>query len=442
MSGIVINVSMQIGYLRKHLEEKGILNLDVIANHILELRDLQCKEEMYSHSRYTEKGSDVVCNIITGCNTKEKKCIVWCVNHYLGLNRNKKVIDAAKKALDEYGTGCGTSALSGGMTSLHKMLEMRLADLIGKECVTLFPTGYTANLGLLSGIAGKGSFILFDRESHASIVDGAKLSGNKYLPFNHNDVEDLDSKLNKYTKEYENIFVVVESAYSMSGDLSPLKEIVELKQKYKFYLIVDEAHTFGFYGKKGSGYRNELGVTEEVDFIVGTLSKATASIGGYVASQEKYDILLHWSATPFIFQACTPPSDIAASLACLDEIETNTELAIKLHNNNKHFRSLLTKAGFDLRNSQSPIVPVYIEDFEALLNISKDLYINGIFTNAIFYPAVKRTEGRLRFILNVGHTMEQMERTVACLLEAVKKYGVDITNEDYTFLHKEKSGVN
>ncbi len=412
-----------VGYMRQ-LENEGITDIETIAEHLYDHQNRQIGLGLYSHGRYTQSGSDVQTNVISDANTPAQECILWCINHYLGLNRNQNVIDKVCKAVQEYGTGSGTSALSGGMSKLHKQVEQKLKNLVGKESVLLFPTGYTANMGCLSALPRKNDLIIFDRESHASLIDGVKLSGKKWISFKHNDLQDLDKKLEKYSKKYENLFVVVESAYSMSGDLAPLKEIVELKQKHKFLLYVDEAHTFGFYGKNGAGYCNELGITEQVDFIVATLSKATASIGGFVAAKAKYIPLLQWRANTYTFQACLPPGDAAAVLGCLEEIENNPQLVESLHENNRYMRDKLTHLGFDLGASQSPIIPVFISDKNKLFSFNKELFERGIFSVCIIYPAVKPHEGRIRFILSASHTKAQIDKTVDTLYELAIKYEI------------------
>jgi glycine C-acetyltransferase len=266
--------------------------------------------------------------------------------------------------------------------------------------------------------------IIFDRECHASIIDGVKLSGKKWVTFKHNNLRDLEQKLSKYSCEYENIFVVVESAYSMSGELAPLQEIVALKQKYKFLIYVDEAHTFGIYGENGAGYCSHLGIVEEIDFIAATLSKATASIGGFVATKSKYIPLLQWRANTYIFQACLTPGDAAAILASLEEIENNPYLIKSLHDKNQYMRRCLTNLGFDLGTSQSPIIPIFIPDVEKLQAFNKQLFARGIFSVSVVYPAVKANEGRIRFILSVAHSIEQIDTTVSVLHELALKYGV------------------
>jgi glycine C-acetyltransferase len=416
-----------ISYM-KQLESQGITDIETICDHLYDHHTRQIELGLYSNGRYTQSGSDVQAKVISQSGTTDE-CILWCINHYLGLNRNQNVINKVCQAVQEYGTGCGTSALSGGMSSLHKQVESKIKNLIGKESVLLFPTGYSANLGCLSAIPGKNDLIIFDRECHASIIDGVKLSGKKWISFKHNDWQDLQKKLVKYRRNHDNIFVVVESAYSMSGDVAPLREIINLKEKYKFLLYVDEAHTFGIYGKNGAGYCSHLGVVEQVDFIAATLSKATASIGGFVATKSKYIPLIQWRANSYTFQACLTPGDAAAILASLEEIENNPQLIASLHEKNQYMRQRLTSLGFNLGQSVSPIIPVFIPDQEKLLSFNKELYEQGIFSVSIFYPVVKPHEGRIRFILSAAHTKEQIDKTVDALYELKNKYGIDEESE-------------
>ncbi|MDB5106303.1 MAG: 8-amino-7-oxononanoate synthase [Fibrobacteres bacterium] len=419
-----LNSSMAIGYVMKKLIQEGVTDFDKIADALQELKDLQNKEELFSYDRFTESGSDSKATVITQFSNQKKECILWCLNHYLGLNRNPNVIAKTKAVIEKFGTGCGTSAMSGGMSSLHKEIETRVKTMLGKERVILFPTGYSANLGALSAIPGKNDLILFDHESHASIIDGCRLSGKQWLAFHHNDVENLEAKLKRAQGKYENILVVVESAYSMSGDLCPIKEIVALKKKYPFYLYVDEAHTFGFYGENGRGYCQENGVAEDVDFIMSTLSKSTASIGGFIATKEKYCTLLQCYAGSYLFQACISPGDAAAVLASLDEIETNPGLIRDLHAKSAYFRKNLLESGFDLGRSQSPIVPIYVPELKSLYAFGREIFDNGIFSVSVAYPAVKLTEGRLRFIVNTSHTYQQIDRTLEVLKKVGSKYGI------------------
>jgi 8-amino-7-oxononanoate synthase len=431
------DISTPILSYMKQLESEGLTDVEKLSDYLYEHYLRQVDQGLYSNGRYTQAGSSVSAKVQSAVSDsiadsfweedekqKLQECILWCINHYLGLNRNQRVIDKVCKAVQEYGTGSGTSALSGGMSTLHKKVEQKLQQLIGKESVLLFPTGFTANLGCLSALPGKKDLIIFDRECHASIIDGVKLSGKKWVTFKHNNLSDLEQKLQKYKHEYENIFVVVESAYSMSGDMAPLQEIVNLKQKHKFFIYVDEAHTFGIYGKNGAGYCSHLGIVKEIDFIASTLSKATASIGGFVALKSKYVPLLHWRATTYTFQACLTPGDAAAILASLEEIENNPYLIKSLHEKNQYMRRCLKNVGFDLGTSASPIIPIFIPNVKTLQAFNKELYSRGIFSVSIFYPVVKPHQGRIRFTLSAAHTMEQIDTTVKILHELGLKYGV------------------
>jgi len=412
-----------IGEVLAYLKVANITNVDERAKIIQDFVDNENKNAGNAHDRYLENGASTFMNVITEYSGVKKECILWCVNHYLSLNRNVDVIEKACAALRQFGTGCGTSASSCGMSSLHKEIEKRVATLVAKEEAVLFSTGFTANLGSISYIASNKDLIIFDRESHSSIINGIRLSKAKWISFKHNSIFDLERKLKKYEGSYENIFVVVESAYSMSGDLSPLKEIASLKKSHSFYLYVDEAHTFGIYGDKGQGYCYEQGVTDEVDFIMSTLSKATASIGGFFASKHKYCALLRWS-DPYIFQACLTPADAAVVLASLDEIENNPLMIKELHAKNQYMRDSLISKGFSLGNSKSPIIPIAIEDQNKLRMVVNELYQQGIYSTPIVFPAVKVNEGRIRLILNYAHTKEQIDYTVETLEKICKKYQV------------------
>lgn len=417
-----INKSMAIGHIMKRLVEEGVTDIEKIATSLQELKDLQNQEGLFPYDRFSEFGSDSYASIITEATGDKRECIVWCLNHYLAMNRNPRVIGRTKEALDLFGTGCGTSAISGGMNSLHKELEVRIARMLKKEKAILFPTGYTANLGAISALVGRNDLILFDHESHASIIDGCTFSGKKWLAFHHNDVDNLEAKLTRFAPKYENIFVIVESAYSMSGDLSPIKEIAALKKKHKFFLYVDEAHTFGIYGPKGEGYCVENGVEDDVDFIMSTLSKSTASVGGFIATKRKFCTVIQAYSRPYMFQACFSPAAAAAALAALDEISEHPEILEQLHAKNRYFRKRLTDAGFDLGQSKSPAVPFYIKDLEILFPFAKDLYENGIFSVSVAYPAVKLDEGRIRFTVNLSHTQEHLDKTIGILELLGKKY--------------------
>jgi len=413
-----------LGLVRTELQRSGITDIAAVAEELQRIKEEQARAHLFAGELFTETGSDAAATIVSPLTGERRDCIVWSLNLYLGLNRNPRIIERAQAALASFGTGCGTSAPSGGLNSLHQQIATRVAAMVGKPKAILLSTGYSANLGALSTLPGPKDLILLDREAHASMFDGVRLSGRKWLAFKHNDVADLEDKLLRYGPLHENVLVVVESAYSMSGDLSPLREIVALKKKHRFYLYVDEAHTFGFYGEGGRGYCWEQGVTDAVDFIMSTFSKSTASVGGFVACAEKYCTLLQATATPYIFQACLTPPDAATILAALDEIRDHPEHARVLHENNRLMRTLLVEEGFDLGESKSPVIPVYVPDLERLYLLCGKIYQEGIFSVPVVYPAVGPNEGRIRFIVNSHHTAAQVHRTVDALARHARALGI------------------
>jgi len=404
-----------LGQVRGELQRRGVTDIAAVADELQRIKEDQARAHLFAADLFTEGGSDAVAQIVSGTTGEARECVVWSLNLYLGLNREQRVIDRAREALSRFGTGAGTSPPSGGLSRLHHQIERRVAEMTGKEKALVFSTGYSANLGALSALPGPKDLVLLDREAHASMIDGVRLSGRKWIAFKHNDVADLESKLERYAPHHENVFVAVESAYSMSGDLAPLREIAALKDRHRFYLYVDEAHTFGFYGEQGRGYCHEQGVSDRVDFIMSTFSKATASMGGFVAAEERFCTLLQASATAYIFQACLTPPDAATILASLDEIREHPEHARSLHEHNAYMREALAREGFDLGTSSSPVIPVYVPDLEKLYRLCAQIYMEGVFTVPVVYPAVGPNEGRLRFIVNAHHTREQIDRTVATL---------------------------
>ena len=404
------------------LNKDGIYDLRAIAKEFHEQQTHLDKLGQWTHDRYLTQSSHARAKVRSESSPFFKECSVWSINHYLGLNRHPYVIKKAQEATALYGTGCGTSAMSGGHSQLHKDLQKRFARILSKEECLLFPTGFTANTGTIAALCkGSETLIIIDRDSHASIIDGCRASQSKYIPFKHNSVQDLEQKLKRYSTKYVNLLVVIESAYSMEGDIAPLEEIVSLKKKYNFLLYVDEAHTFGFYGKNGSGLCNHLGVADNVDFIMTTLSKSTASIGGIVATSKEFATFLRWS-TSYLFQAAIPAADVAVTDACLDLINRQPELIESLWAKTHYLRQRLLDLGFDIGKSQSPVLPLYVRDSDILKKMEKELYKQGIFTIAIQYPIVKASEVRFRFIVNNSHTLKDIDHLIAVLYDLGIKY--------------------
>lgn len=429
------NYEETTGTLLMKLKRDGERDIEKISLAMDALRQQQISQGIFSFDCYTDKGSHTHSKLTIKQGEPGRDCIIWSINHYLGLNRHPYVMERAIRAVQEFGTGCGTSAISGGMNALHKQIETKLCSWFNAESVMLFPTGFTANMGLLASICQADDHVFIDDESHASIRDGIRLSpAKKWISFTHNSIGDIESKLKIAQQSgHGKVIVVVESVYSMSGDICPLKEIVALKVKYDFLLVVDEAHSFGIYGEHGKGLCHQEGVLDQVDFLTSTFSKATASIGGFVATKARYVSYLQWSANAFAFQACFSPADAGTILGAMELLETDNSFIEKLHANNRYMRNKLLKAGFNLAHSQSPIIPVYIPHTKKLMKVCYELFEGGVFSVPIAYPMVREKEGRIRFIVNANHTLAQIDKTCDLLHELALKYHL---LEDQTVMTK------
>ncbi|WGH74819.1 amino acid adenylation domain-containing protein [Tenacibaculum tangerinum] len=354
-------------------------------------------------------------------NDETQEAIIWTTNLYLGLNRDPEVIKEASIALNQFGTGMGTSAAASGMTKQHLEFEEEFADLVGKPSACLFPTGYTANVGAVAGLLGRNDMVLIDQLCHASIVDGARLCGAKVRTFKHNDVHDLESILKAETSPYRTILVVLEGVYSMGEGAAPVAKIIKTAKKYKALTLVDEAHSFGFYGEGGAGICAAQGVTEEADFIMTTLSKALGSLGGVVAASKEHIDLLKSSSRAYIFQASISPADMAAALTALRRLRRDDALREKLWDTTRYMRQKFEEAGYDLGTGDGPIVTPHFADKDKLYAIVQRLYKLGIQTSAVTYPIVESGRGRLRLICSAAHTREDVDKTLAALIKAEKE---------------------
>lgn len=366
--------------------------------------------------------------IVADAQTNEERdAIIWTTNLYLGLNRDADVIAEAQSALAQFGTGMGTSAAASGITDLHVSFEQAFAEHVGKPAACLFPTGFTANLGTVAGLLGDNDVVVMDQLCHASIVDGARLSGSAIRTFRHNDAKDLDRVLQSVASPYRTVLVVLEGAYSMGEGAAPVADIVRTAKQYNALVLVDEAHSFGFYGPKGAGICAAQGVTDQVDFIMTTLSKAMGSLGGVIAASAEHVALLKSSARAYIFQASASPADIAAALAALRRLSTDDTLRERLWDTTAYMRQQFTAAGYDLGEGDGPIVTPHFSDKEKLFAIVNGLFKRGVHTSAVTYPIVESGRGRLRFICSAAHTREDVDRTLAALIET--EWEVDTAEE-------------
>ncbi|MCF7220739.1 amino acid adenylation domain-containing protein [Marilutibacter chinensis] len=385
------------------------------------LKSLLTRSGREPYSKLVRTGSGhkgTVADVHTG---EEHEAIIWSTNLYLGLNRDKDVIQEARSALERFGTGMGTSPTASGMTDLHLQFEKEFAELVGKPAGCLFSTGFTANLGVIAGMVGDKDVVVMDQLCHASIVDGARLSGARIRTFKHNDASDLQSVLEAEASPYHTTLVVLEGVYSMGEGTAPVADIVRTAKRHGALVLVDEAHSFGFYGPRGAGICAAQGVTDQVDFIMTTLSKALGSLGGVIAASEEHVALLKTSARAYVFQATATPADIAAALAALRRLRTDDALRERLWDTTRYMRERFSEAGYDLGTGDGPIVTPHFFDSDLLYAIARGLHARGIHTTAVTYPIVERGRGRLRFICSASHTREDVDRTLQTLIDVERE---------------------
>ena len=354
------------------------------------------------YSKVLRSGSGTQGLVADAYTAEAREAIIWTTNLYLGLNRDSQVIDAASAAVKQFGTGMGTSSAASGLTDAHLSFETAFAELVGKPAACLFPTGYTANIGAVAGLLGEHDVVVIDQLCHASIVDGARLSGSTVRTFQHNNVDDLATVLESEVSPYRTVLVVIEGVYSMGEGAAPVAEIVTMAKRYDALVLVDEAHSFGFYGDCGAGICAAQGVTDQVDFIMTTLSKSLGSLGGVVAASKEHVALLKASSRAYIFQASVSPADIAAALAALHRLSSDDGLRERLWQNARYMRQQFSAAGFDLGSGDGPIVTPHFANKDKLYGIVQGLYKRGIQTSGVTYPIVERGRGRLRFICFCG----------------------------------------
>jgi 8-amino-7-oxononanoate synthase len=344
-------------------------------------------------------------------------------NNYLGLTHHPHVLDAAQRALACYGSGCTGSRFLNGTLDLHEQLEARLAQFFGKEAALVFSTGYQANLGLISGLVGRGDVIFLDKLDHASIVDGAKLSFGETERFNHGDLKGLERKLQRL-RPGQGAMIVVDGVYSMEGDIADVPGLYELGHRYGAALAVDDAHSVGVLGPKGDGTAAHFGMSDEIDLIVGTFSKSLASIGGFVAGSESVVHYLKHHSRPLMFTAALPPANTAGVLAALDVVESEPERREALWANTRRFREGIRSLGFDVGPTETPIVPVLIGPLEQTLVFWRKLFDLGVFTNPVVPPAVPPSQCRLRCSLMATHSDEQIDFALQAFDQLRRALGV------------------
>ena len=342
-------------------------------------------------------------------------------NAYTGLTGDERVVKAAKDALDKYGSGCAGSRFLNGTLDLHVELEKELATFMQKDDTLCFSTGFSVNQGVLAMVVGRGDYIICDDRDHASIVDGRRLSFAKQLHYKHNDMEDLENILKSLPYDAVKL-IVVDGVFSMEGDLAKLPEIVALKHKYNCSVMVDEAHSLGVFGEHGRGVCEHFGLTDEVDLIMGTFSKSLASIGGFLASDAVTINYLRHTCRSYIFSASNTPAATAAALEALHIIQQEPERIEKLWNVTRYALRRFKEEGFEIGDTESPIIPLYVHDVEKTFLVTKLAFEAGVFINPVIPPACAPQDTLVRMALMATHTEEQVERGVQIL----KKIFVDL----------------
>lgn len=350
-----------------------------------------------------------------------KRRIMLGSNNYLGLTVNQEVIDAGVEAIKKYGTGCSGSRFLNGTLDLHNKLEHELADFLGTEDCVTFSTGFQSNLGIISAICGRQDYIFNDRENHASIYDGCRLSYAKVTRYRHNDMADLEKRLAETPIDAGKL-IVTDGVFSMSGDICRLPDIAELAHKYKARVMVDDAHGLGVIGKGGRGTASYFGLEKEVDITMGTFSKSLASLGGYMVASANVCEYVRHNSRPFIFSASLTPASCATARAALKVIREHPEIVERLGDLAEYYRDGLAARGVPTvkaENKRIPIIPIYTYDAERTLLISKKLFEEGVYVNPVLPPATAPTECLLRTSLMATHTESVLDEAMDIIARVV-----------------------
>lgn len=375
----------------------------------------ECREKgiyPYFHALESRQDTEVI--------MEGRRRIMLGSNNYLGLTAAPEVVAAAEAALAEYGTGCSGSRFLNGTLRLHLELERELADFVHMDGAVTFSTGFQSNLGIISALVGRGDYVVCDRENHASIYDGCRLSFGKMLRYRHADMDDLEAKL-RAVPESAGCLIVTDGVFSMGGDIAKLPEICELAARYGARVMVDDAHGLGVIGEGGRGTASHFGLEGKVDVIMGTFSKSLASLGGYMAASELVCDYVRHNSRPFIFSASIPPSACAAALAALRLLRERPELPRRLLSLASYARAGLKARGLRIIESETPIIPIYTYEMENTLTSDKRLYDAGVYVNPVLPPAAAPGECLLRVSCMATHTEALLDEAMDIIAEVLGK---------------------
>ena len=353
------------------------------------------------------------------------KVLMFGSNSYLGLTNHPKVIEAAVEATRKYGTGCAGSRFLNGTLDLHLALEKELAEFVGKEEAIIYSTGFQVNLGVVSCLTGRNDYILCDELDHASIVEGRRLSFSNAVKFKHNDMEGLEKELQKCDPDAIKL-IVVDGVFSMEGDIANLPEIVRLKKKYNASIMVDEAHGLGVLGKQGRGTCDHFGVTKDIDLIMGTFSKSLAAIGGFIASDSSVINYLRHNSRSYIFSASNTPAATAAAREALHIMKEEPERIQHLWDVTNYALKNFRELGFEIGNTSTPIIPLYVRDMDKTFMVTTMLFDEGVFVNPVVPPACSPNDTLIRFSLMATHTKEQVDIAIEKLVKCFKALNIPL----------------
>lgn len=372
---------------------------------------------IYPYFREIDSDQDTVVTI------KGKKVLMFGSNSYLGLTNHPRIKEAAKRAIDKYGTGCAGSRFLNGTLDIHIELEEKLAWLVGKDAALCYSTGFQVNLGVVSVLTGRNDYIFLDELDHASIIEGSRLSFSRVFKFAHNDMNALEDKLKRCPAGNLKL-IVVDGVFSMEGDIARLPELVCLCDKYDATIMVDDAHSIGVLGENGSGTASHFGLTGKVDLIMGTFSKSLASLGGFIASDKDTINFIKHNSRSLIFSASITPASAAAVLAAVDIMVSEPERIAHLWEITHYALKGFRETGFDTGKSETPIIPLFIRDDVKTLLLTQALLADGVFVNPVVSPAVPKEDSLIRYSLMATHTKEQIDISIEKISRAAKSLGI------------------
>ncbi|NMC47534.1 MAG: glycine C-acetyltransferase [Chloroflexi bacterium] len=382
-----------------------------------ELKNLN-KNGLYNHIRTLDSPQGAWL-VVDG-----KKVLNFCSNNYLGLANHPRLVEAAQKALGQYGVGPGAVRTIAGTMEIHHQLEKRVAAFKHSPAAISFQSGFTANLATIPALVGKEDVIFSDELNHASIIDGCRLSGARVLRYNHCDPLHLEQVIKENEDNYRRALIVTDGVFSMDGDIAPLDRLYEIAEGYDILLMVDDAHGEGVLGKGGRGIVDHFNLHGKVDIEVGTFSKAFGVVGGVVSGNADIVEWLTQRGRPFLFSSAVTPPDVAACIAAIDLLEESTELVDKLWSNGAYFKQELNTLGFDTGKSQTPITPVMLGEAQLAQDFSRLLFERGIFATSIGYPTVPQGKARIRVMISAAHSTADLDKGLEGFKAVGKELGV------------------